>query len=260
MSRSAGSKDFWLTALRAEGSAFLAAVGQDGVLTRPVPSCPGWTIGELSRHLGMVHRSIRTHAGNGNAHQPWLAIPDDAPAADDPRIVTWFQSEFSQLDTLLDALDADSPTWTWAPQNRTAAFWFRRMAHETTVHRWDAQAAIGVPEPLERRLAGDTVAEVLDTMVPAGRRRHTADVAGIVHLSATDLGQVWTLRLRGQRIDLVDTNLPPDGDARPACAAASDAAASGTASDLALTLWGRVSFDVLEVAGDLALLEALRVG
>jgi hypothetical protein len=35
--------------------------------------------------------------------------------------------------------------------------------------------------------------------------------------------------------------------------------ASGTASDLALALWGRVTFDVLETAGDDSLLEALRV-
>jgi pimeloyl-ACP methyl ester carboxylesterase len=37
------------------------------------------------------------------------------------------------------------------------------------------------------------------------------------------------------------------------------AAASGTASDLALALWGRVAFDVLETAGDTTLLESLLV-
>jgi hypothetical protein len=36
--------------------------------------------------------------------------------------------------------------------------------------------------------------------------------------------------------------------------------ANGTASDLALAMWGRVAFDVLDTAGDESLLEALRVG
>jgi uncharacterized protein (TIGR03083 family) len=257
VSRGAGNKDFWLTALRAEGSAFVAAISEDGVLNRQVPSCPDWTVGDLVRHLGAVYRRIRTHVGNGDAQAAWpgLTMPDDAPTAADPQVVGWFQGEFTQLDRFFDALDADAPAWNWAPQSRTAAFWFRRMAHESAVHRWDAQTAIGLPEPMESKLAGDTVAEVLDTMVPAGRRRHTADVTGIVHLTATDLGQEWTLRLRGQGIALLDTDTLLDDDAHPA-----RATASGTASDLALALWGRVAFDVLEIAGDVSLLEALRIG
>ncbi|MGE5156038.1 MAG: maleylpyruvate isomerase family mycothiol-dependent enzyme [Betaproteobacteria bacterium] len=257
MSRTTGNKDFWLTALRAEGSAFLAAIGQEGALGHPVPSCPDWTVGDLARHLAAVYRRIGTYVRNGDAQTAWpgLTMPEDAPAADDPQVVVWFQNEFSQLDRRFDGLDADAPAWNWAPQSRTAAFWMRRMAHESAVHRWDAQTAVGLPEPIESKLAGDTVAEVLDTMVPAGRRRHTADVTGIVHLGATDLGQEWTLRLRGQGIALLDTNTLLDDDAHPA-----RATASGTASDLALALWGRVAFDVLEIAGDASLLEALRVG
>jgi uncharacterized protein (TIGR03083 family) len=257
VSRTAGNKEFWLTDLRAEGSAFLAAISQADVLGRTVPSCPDWTVGDLTRHLGAVHRRIRTYVGNGDAQTAWpgLTMPEDAPAADDPQVVAWFQSEFSQLVRFFDGLDGDAPAWNWAPQSRTATFWLRRMAHETAVHRWDAQTAVGLPEPIEGKLAVDTVAEVLDTMVPAGRRRHTADVTGVVHLTATDLGQEWTLRLRGQGISVLDTNTLLDDDAHPA-----RATASGTASDLALALWGRVAFDVLEIAGDVTLLEALRVG
>ncbi len=122
------------------------------------------------------------------------------------------------------------------------------------MHRWDAQLASSLPEPLESKLAGDTVAEVLDTLLPAGRRRSPSDSTGVVHLAATDLGQEWTVRLRGQGIALLDTDTLLDDDAHPA-----RATASGTASDLALAMWGRVAFDVVETAGDEALLEALRV-
>jgi hypothetical protein len=76
----------------------------------------------------------------------------------------------------------------------------------------------------------------------------------MVQLTAVDLDQDWFVRLRGVGVALLDTDTLLDDDAHPA-----RAAASGTASDLALALWGRVTFDVLEAAGDDTLLEALRV-
>jgi uncharacterized protein (TIGR03083 family) len=245
-----------MTALRTDGAAFLNTVGEPGALESHVPSCPDWTVGELVRHLGAVYRRIRVNAGSGVADQAWpkLTVPEDAPAEADPAVVVWFERELAEVDAFLEALDPDLPTWNWAPQAKIAAFWHRRLAHETAVHRWDAQFATSLPEPLESKLAGDTVAEALDTFLPAGRRRGEPDVTGIVRLTASDLGQEWYIRLRGQGIALLDTDTLLDDDAHPA-----RAAAAGTASDLALALWGRVTFEVLETGGDPALLEALRV-
>ncbi len=256
MSRTHGSKDFWLTALRADGSAFLVAVGQPGAATAQVPSCPDWTVGDLVRHLGGVYRRTRVNAGSARVDEHWgpVVVPDDAPAATDELLVSWFAAELAQLDAFLDSIDPDAPAWNWAPQTKTAAFWHRRMAHETAVHRWDAQLATGLAEPLESKLAGDTVAEVLDTFLPGGRRREPSEMSGLVHLIASDLGHEWYVRLRGDGIALLDTDTLLDGDAHPA-----RAAASGTASDLALALWARVTFDVVDTAGDIALLKALRV-
>jgi uncharacterized protein (TIGR03083 family) len=183
-----------------------------------------------------------------------VVVPAEAPAADDEQVVPWYAGELAQMDAFLDQLDPDLPTWNWAPQAKTAAFWFRRMAHETALHRWDAQLATGLPEPLEAKLAGDTVSEVLDTFLPAGRRRASSGEAGMVGLTAIDLDQTWTVRLWPEGVALLDTGTLLDYDAHPA-----RAAASGTASDLALALWGRLAFDILDAAGDLALLKALRV-
>jgi uncharacterized protein (TIGR03083 family) len=256
VSRTQGSKDFWLTAVRTDGSAFVAAVGQPGLLGAPVPSCPGWSVGELVRHLGGVYRRTRTHGGSGDATESWgpVAIPEDAPPAEAEDVVAWFRDELAAIDTFLENLDPDLPAWNWAPQSRTAGFWIRRTAHETAVHRWDSQLATGLPEPLESKLAGDTVAEALDTFLPAGRRPGPSDVHGVVQLTATDLGQEWFVRLKGGGVALLDTDTLLDDDEHP-----TRAVASGTASDLALALWGRVTFDVLETAGDDTLLEALRV-
>jgi uncharacterized protein (TIGR03083 family) len=256
VSRIHGTKDFWLAALRAEGNAFLAAVSEPGVVTAAVPSCPDWTVGDLVRHLGAVYHRTRMNAGSAGVDDNWgpVVVPDEAPEPDGEGVVRWFADELSQVTAFLEELDPDLPTWNWAPQARVAGFWHRRMAHETAIHRWDAQLATRLPEPLESKLAGDTVAEALDTYLAAGRRRSPADATGIAHLTATDLGQEWYVRLRGAGIALLDTDTLLDDDAHPA-----RAAASGTASDLALALWGRVAFDVLETAGDIALLEALRV-
>jgi uncharacterized protein (TIGR03083 family) len=257
MTRTQGSKDFWLAALRAEGASFHATVAHPGVLGTQVPSCPEWNVGELVRHLGAVYRRTRVHGGSGQVGEGWgpVTVPADAPAPQDPALVGWFARELAELDAFLDGLDPDLPAWNWAPQAKTAAFWHRRMAHETALHRWDAQVATKLPEPIESKLAGDTVAEALDTYLPAGRRRHRAEVAGLVHLVAADLGLEWYLRLRGAGVALLDTGTLLDDDAHPA-----RAAATGTASDLALALWGRVAFDVLETAGDSRLLDAMLVG
>jgi len=256
VSRIHGSKDFWIAALRADGGAFLGTIGESGALKAQVPSCPDWTVGELARHLGSFYRRIRLHAGSAAADEAWgpIVVPDEAPPADDPSVVAWFDSELAQIDAFLEALDPDVPAWNWAPRGRVAMFWHRRAAHETAIHRWDAQLATRLPEPIEGKLAADTVTEALDTFLAAGRRRTPGEATGLVHLTASDVGQEWYIRLRGLGVALLDTDTLLDDDAHPA-----RAAASGSASDLALALWGRVAFDVVDTAGDPALLDALRV-
>jgi uncharacterized protein (TIGR03083 family) len=180
-------------------------------------------------------------------------VPAQAPAADDPAVVAWLRDQLRGTEAHLEALDPDRPTYNWAPRARVASFWHRRAAHETAVHRWDAQVAVGLPEPIESKLAGDTVAEALDTFLLAGRHRTEPPVRGLVHLSATDLGHGWYLRLRGAGISLLDRDTLPDETH------AVRASAAGTASDLALALWGRVPFDVLETAGEPDLLEAIKI-
>ncbi|HEX6873320.1 MAG TPA: maleylpyruvate isomerase N-terminal domain-containing protein, partial [Micromonosporaceae bacterium] len=103
MSRGHGSRDFWLTGLRADGAALVAAAGQPGALTCRVPSCPDWTVGDLLRHVGAVYRRTRQRAGAANATEPWgsVVITADAPAADDPAVVGWCHTELTELITFL---------------------------------------------------------------------------------------------------------------------------------------------------------------
>ncbi|MEV1143263.1 maleylpyruvate isomerase family mycothiol-dependent enzyme [Micromonospora sp. NPDC049799] len=253
MSRLHVTKDFWIGALRAEGPTFAAAVAEAPPET-PVLSCPGWTVTDLTLHLAGIYRWVHSFAGSPVATAPPARSQRPELEAGTTALQTWQQS-YDQLMTLLDALDPEAPAWNWAPQPKKAGFWPRRMAHETAVHRWDAQLAIAAGEPIEAKLAADGVSEVLDTWLPAGRRLNHGPWHGVVQLTATDAGQDWFLRLRGEGVALLDTATIFDHDDHHA-----RAQVAGTASDLLLALWGRVSFDTLDVTGERALLGGLRTG
>lgn len=253
MVRTQAGKDFWISALRADGPAFRAAVA--GVpLDAPVPSCPDWAVLDLVHHLGRVYEWVRAHAGRGLTTPPEPdSRHDELPAG--PAALQWWDGEFSRLMEFLDALDPEQPAWNWAVQPKRAGFWHRRMAHETAIHRWDAQMAGGLAEPLEAKLATDGVSEVLDGWLPAGRRSGPTDRSGVIQLTAVDTGQEWSVRLRGEGVALLDTRTVRSNGSQEA-----RVTAAGSAGDLMLAAYGRVPFSVLQVSGDAGLLDCLRIG
>jgi uncharacterized protein (TIGR03083 family) len=243
-------KTFWLGALRREAAALRAGITLDTLATE-LPSCPGWTVQELARHTGAAFRWIAGHVARGVTTAP--GYPDRLDAPTGAELLPWWDESLGQLLTALDGADPELPAWNPCPRPKVAAFWPRREANEIAVHRWDAQVALGLPEPVDTDLAADGVAEVLDTLLPASPPREPVG-DGVVQLVATDTEDGWIVRVRGTAISLLDTATlgPEEHQLRTQ--------ASGTASDLMLALWGRVPFDVLEVTGEPALLDALRVG
>jgi uncharacterized protein (TIGR03083 family) len=252
MSRLHGTKEFWIAGLRAEGLAFRAAAAE-AAPDAQVPSCPDWSVTRLVHHLGLVYRRVGAILAAGPGGPPPRPSSEGLPTG--AAAVDWWQREFDQLISVLDKVDTESPAWNWAPQPKKAVFWHRRMAHETAVHRWDAQMTVAAVEPVETKLATDGVSEVLDTWLPAGRRHASGSRYGVVQLVAVDVAQEWFVRLRGEGVALLDTSTILDTDDHHA-----RVHAAGTASDLLLALYGRVGFDVLDVVGDATLLEALRTG
>jgi uncharacterized protein (TIGR03083 family) len=243
-------KTFWLGALRREAGA-LRAVVTDDTLPTTLPSCPGWTVQELARHTGAGFRWIAGHVVRGVTTSP--GYPDRADAPTGPDLLPWWDESLKLLLAELDRVDPELPAWNPCPRPKVAAFWPRREAHEIAVHRWDAQVAVGLPEPVETELAADGVAEVLDSLLPMQPPREPVG-DGVIQLVATDSEDGWIIRVRGTAISLLDTAtlVPEEHQLRTQ--------ASGSASDLLLALWGRIPFDVLEITGEAALLEALRVG
>ena len=249
MNRLHATKDFWLAALRADGPALQEAVAEAGP-DAAVPGCPDWTVADLVEHLtGVLHR-VRESAPRGVTTAP--EKPPPPPRQEWPEALESLRREMTGTIETLDALDPEFPAWTWPAQAKKAGFWPRRMAHEVSVHRWDAESAAGRPTPIETKLAADGVMEILDTWLPAGRRQERTEFSGVVHLTATDAAYEWFVRLRGTGVALLDTGTILDTDDHHP-----RAEATGTASDLQLVLMGRRPVETLSVTGDPRLVHAL---
>ena len=197
MNRLHATKDFWLAALRADGPAFQAAVAEAGP-EPPCPSCPGWTVADLAEH---VDASCALGPGAGAARRDRPSPRTRGPRAAAPAwpdALDGLRRELTGTIETLDALDPELPAWNWAAAGRRrpgsgSAGW----PTSSSVHRWDAQSAAGRPGRSRRKLAADGVNEVLDTWLPAGRRKGPTDLHGVVHLVATDASYEWFVRLRG---------------------------------------------------------------
>jgi uncharacterized protein (TIGR03083 family) len=218
-----------------------AAAGADA----PVPTCPGWTVTDLLRHAAGGDTWARLIVETGSREGVPSELPADAPTGD--ALVALYRESADALVRTLTAVDPTASVWTFAPSDRTAMFWIRRRAHETTVHRVDAQAAAGAAAPIEAAFASDGIDEYLTVFAP---RFGTglADLGGTIHVHCTDVEGEWLVVPNldgGERNQVVVTREHAKGDV----------AARGRAEDLLLYLWGRGDSAELEVFGDAGLLE-----
>lgn len=210
----------------------------------PVPACPGWSIRDLVAHIGRVHAWAAQITRSGeSAERP--TAPEDWD-----ELLAWARGAATTLVQALDDTDPVRPTWTFGPQPHVAAFWARRQAHETTMHRWDVEDAVGLGRGWEPGLALDGIGEVVGIFLPRqvalGR---TEPLPGPVYLDVDDAPGA-DLRLGPVAIDGTPTGL----DGLPS------ARLRGSAEDVLLALWGRRPLDALEVSGDPGVIAALRAG
>jgi uncharacterized protein (TIGR03083 family) len=209
------------------------AEAADGNIDMPVPSCPGWSVRDLVAHVAQVYEHKIQCTRLGRAPDPW---PPAWPQADEP--VPWLRDAHSRLLQMFDESEATTPSATWWPMDQTVGFWARRMAHETAVHRVDAELASGGSTPIDSALATDGVDEVLHIML-AGDWSDDADDAmtgQVIDISTG--GRSWRVVLDREAVSVSDE------------ASEADAMLTGDPSDVLLWLWGRVPDDRVEQAGD----------
>src|SRR5207302_9156046 len=100
------------------------------------------------------------------------------------------------VETLRSA-DPEVRCWSFLPAPSPLAFWARRQAHETAIHRVDAESPNGAITPFDTALAADGVDEMLFGFLG---RPSTDDGSGperpmTLHLHATDTDGEWLVRL-----------------------------------------------------------------
>jgi len=226
--------------IRREADAFLVAARKG--LDAQVPGCPGWTVRDLTYHLGCVHRFHNAHLGRGVTTPPGQPAQ---PEVGDDDLLAWFDDGVDELLITLRTVDLDAPAWNWAPHTpQLAGFWPRRMALETAVHRWDAESAHHDATGFDLDVAVDGIDEMLTVMGPAEPAADSP--SGVVVVRPTDTDAAWAVRLEPAQFEVLSA-VPADPDA----------VLAGTSAALLLGLWGRLPAQSLETSGDQALIAHL---
>ena len=237
--------------LRRQGD-LLADAAERAGLDADVPPCPPWQVRDLLRHTGYIHRWAARHI----TERPETVL-DGPPEAEilvggpaDPELLAWFRAGHAALAETLATADPALECATFMAAPSPLAFWARRQAHETAVHRADAESAAGATPEYPAEFAADGIDELI---MGFGRRRKYAPAAGAeggrLRVLAADTGHAWSIEAHEGR-------LQPRRDADDDAADAPGCTVSGAASGVYLYLWNRldaIQADVT-VTGDTGLL------
>jgi uncharacterized protein (TIGR03083 family) len=221
--------------LRADAATLLDAARAEP--DAPVPSCPGWDRRKLVKHLCVPYGWASAQAEAGPDER--RGFKDAARPGDGDDVFEFFEGAAARVTAALGAMDAAATFPTWAGP-RPGAWFPRRMAHETAVHRWD-----GAGGTFDADLAVDGIDELLDEFTPMLGADRFGGTSSSVHLHATDTDTgEWLV------------TLGPDALTAERRHAKGDAAVRGAAADLYLWAWNRVPLDDrFEVIGDRAAAE-----
>lgn len=230
--------DRYLDALTTQSELLAAALA--GADTRQrVTTCPDWTLRQLAEHVGHVHRGTTTLITQRASTPLSVEQLQPPPAPEEPhQLSTWLREGAAQLVDALRQAGPHTPVWSWADDHSTG-FWARRMAHETAVHRADAELTLHRRFTLEPDLAADAISEWLGLLSLPQAVEYRPELAAlrgqgqILHLHSTDAG----LGEAGEWI----VHRTPSGPVWQHGHAKGDVAVRGAAVDLLLVLMRRVA-------------------
>jgi uncharacterized protein (TIGR03083 family) len=228
----------------------LTKAARGGDLDLGVPTCPGWNLRDLIMHVGQVHRWATAYV-TGALAEPLTAEEEKVLFAETPtdeRIVEWFSNGHAALCDALRSAPAGLACWSFLPSPSPLAFWARRQAHETAIHRGDAEQCFGALTPFEPAFAADGVDELLTGFAARGRKLLSNPPRTMV-VESTDTADRWLVILGTEQ---VTAQRVPGSVSGPA---AVDCTVRGTAPDLYLALWNRLHTSILETEGDRSVLD-----
>ncbi|MEN8239548.1 MAG: maleylpyruvate isomerase family mycothiol-dependent enzyme [Actinomycetota bacterium] len=221
-----------ITAIAHEGKLFAEAANGAG-LDADVSCCPDWDVRELVRHLSSVHLWAAAHVANRATewrdHGPtelaeyWPDLAVFWP--DDDELVDWYLETNANLVRELTDAPPDLECLTFLPAPTPQAMWARRQAHETAIHRFDADSSANDSAEYAPDFAVDGIDEIL--MLFAPRWGIPTDDAKTMVVRTTDTNNSWHVTMGPEKIS-TDRG---DGPA--------DLTLTGSASDLYLAVWNR---------------------
>ena len=222
------SREQYLIHLSADYQLLVSAIPDAPV---DVPSCPGWTTKDLAKHMAHVYlgQAFVVETGSQAENKEHLA---PYPRTED--YLEFMGWGYEAITKALDINRPERPTWSWHHSDNSVDFWFRRMAHETVIHRIDAELAVGAVTPIDEALALDGVDEVLDFLPLLGSWPEAPNVDfGIVSIVASTAAgtKVWDLSFT-DKAATVSAAAEPNETARLVI--------SGDAEAMDLYLWGRI--------------------
>lgn len=239
-----------IAAIAAEGK-LLAVNAEQAGLDAAVPSCPGWDVRDLLRHLSEIHLWAAAQVTK-RADKLWPDGLDDIAGwwpdladfwPEDDKLVAYYLTTNANLVAALEAAPDDLECNTFLDAPSSKAMWARRQAHETAIHRYDAEQANAAATEFASGFASDGIDELL---VAFGSRWATypVETTRTMRVETTDSADRWHL------------TFAPDG-ITPVNGSADDAEAvlRGRASDLYVSLWNRENDDRLTIEGDGRLVE-----
>jgi uncharacterized protein (TIGR03083 family) len=229
----------------------IAAIREQGVLMAdaaersgpdaPVPTCPDWRVRDLVCHQGEVHRWAAAIVRDA---MPKPDVPQPSQP-DDNDLVPWFRDGCAALVDVLEEADPALECFAFLPAPSPRAFWARRQAHETGIHRVDAERAAGSVTPFSPDLAVDGIEEMLYGFASRSRSRLRSPEPRTLGLRTTDTSGSWIVHIGPDSVTVTTDG----GDADADCTV--DAAAS----DLYMLLWNRADRTSASIAGDTSVLD-----
>jgi uncharacterized protein (TIGR03083 family) len=218
----------------------------------PVPTCPGWTVSDLTSHLAGVYLHKVECTRHGVEPNPWPPAGLEQEAAAAP--VALLERAYAELTTEFDSREPEAAAGGWYVPDRTVGFLVRRMAQETAIHRLDAELAAGMsPAQVPDDLALDGIDEFLYRFLAYATGAWLEWASSVLH--GTDNGAVrlatpsggWLVRPTPEGVK-VSSDEPVDVLAEVTAAP----------SDLLCWLWGRFGDDRVTITGDVGRVDQLR--
>ena len=238
--------DEHVAAISEHAEAVRASAAKAG-LDAATPTCPGWTVRDVVGHLGGVQRWAASFVEEARTDPPSGEVVLETPAAD-PELLDWFRDGYEHLVKVLSAADDTVECWTFLPAPFPRAFWSRRQAHETAIHRVDVAAAAGEVVGVAPAFAVDGIDELMLGFFAHRRGRLLADRPVTLGVRVTDAGDAdaWTMRIgpQGRQVDRGTGH--------------GDLLVSGPASDVYQFLWNRAGTDRVELDGNERVLDIWR--